>query len=163
MSHVVTCGCFCCYQQVELPLWLARALATRRAVQVQQPQHYGEHFREQLHAGPGAIDLREASPYYYQVGGIVARMMGDSQLENLLLDVFCGERFKKLLDCSLNSANNDIAAYTRTLPASERKLFDAGYDTNDEYIKWKSRENMLLKASRLANDAAHDAKRARHV
>jgi hypothetical protein len=132
-------------------------------VQVQQPQHYGEHFREQLHAGPGAIDLREASPYYYQVGGIVARMMGDSQLENLLLDVFCGERFKKLLDCSLNSANNDIAAYTRTLPASERKLFDAGYDTNDEYIKWKSREDMLLKASRLANDAAHDAKRARHV
>ncbi|KAG5177454.1 hypothetical protein JKP88DRAFT_261455 [Tribonema minus] len=153
---------------VELPLWLARSLAPRGAVQVRQPRHYGELFRERLGAGAGAVDLRDASPHYYQVGGMLARLTNDTSLERLLLDTFVGERFARLLDTALNSAGADIAAFTRALPASERRLFDAGFGARGEYARWKSREHTAVRASRLAGSggggaAAPEAKRARHT
>lgn len=65
--------------------------------------------------------------------------MDDVRLMDTLLMVFSGERFRKLLDCSLNSLNEDVNAFTRDLPNLEKRLFDTGYRASQEYVEWKSR------------------------
>lgn len=106
-------------------------------------------FREQLEAGPGAVNLRERSPFYYEVGVALASLTDDQRLQDTLLMVFSGERFKRLLDCSLNSLNEDVNAFTRDLPNLEKSLFRAGYRASEEYVGWKSRAFNKLVASKV--------------
>ncbi|CAM9847876.1 unnamed protein product, partial [Laminaria digitata] len=106
-------------------------------------------FREQLEAGPGAVNLRERSPYYYEVGVALASLTDDQRLQDTLLMVFSGERFKRLLDCSLNSLNEDVNAFTRDLPNLEKSLFNAGYRSSEEYVGWKSRAFNKLAMSKV--------------
>ena len=106
-------------------------------------------FREQLEAGPGAVNLRERSPYYYEVGVALASLTDDQRLKDTLLMVFSGERFKRLLDCSLNSLNEDVNAFTRDLPHLEKNLFNAGYRSSEEYVGWKSRAFNKLAMSKV--------------
>ncbi|CAN0382574.1 unnamed protein product [Scytosiphon promiscuus] len=63
--------------------------------------------------------------------------------------VFSGERFKKLLDCSLNSLNEDVNSFTRDLPNLEKSLFSAGYRSSEEYVGWKSRAFNKLAMSKV--------------
>lgn len=106
-------------------------------------------FREQLDAGPAAVNLRERSPFYYEVGVALASLMGDQRLQDTLLMVFSGERFKQLLDLSLNSLNEDVNTFTRDLPNLEKSLFDAGYRSSEEYVGWKSRAFNKLAMSKV--------------
>lgn len=106
-------------------------------------------FRDQLEAGPGAINLRERSPFYYEIGVALASMMGDERLQDTLLMAFSGERFKRLLDCSLNSLNEDANTFTRDLPNLEKDLFTAGYQSSEEYVDWKSRAFNKLATSKV--------------
>ena len=62
---------------------------------------------------------------------------------------FSGERFKRLLDCSLNSLNEDANAFTRDLPNLEKGLFASGYESSEEYVDWKSRAFNKLATSRV--------------
>ena len=56
--------------QLELPLWMARALHSRnrRIVSVELPKHYRAAHREILNADAAVVDLRRLSPYYYGLG-----------------------------------------------------------------------------------------------
>ncbi|CAM9848663.1 unnamed protein product [Choristocarpus tenellus] len=135
--------------KVEFPLWMARYLYFKAMVDLELPKHYTEKFREQLDAGPGAVNLREKSKYYYEIGGVLAGLLNDRKLQDTLLVVFSGDRFRRLLDCSLNSLNEDITSFTRELPSLERRLFNAGYQASDEYFRWKSRTLNRLTTSRV--------------
>eukprot|EP00904_Undaria_pinnatifida_P000017 jgi/Undpi1/10015/HiC_scaffold_28.g12469.m1 len=135
--------------KVEFPLWMARPLAGKGMVELDLPKHYTDRFREQLEAGPGAVNLRERSPYYYEVGVALASLTDDQRLQDTLLVVFSGERFKRLLDCSLNSLNEDVNAFTRDLPNLEKSLFNAGYRSSEEYVGWKSRAFNKLAMSKV--------------
>lgn len=84
-----------------------------------------------------------------QVGVVLATLTGDQRLQDTLLMVFSGERFKRLLDCSLNSLNEDVNSFTRDLPNLEKSLFDAGYRASAEYVGWKSRAFNKLATSKV--------------
>eukprot|EP00752_Nemacystus_decipiens_P004561 g4163.t1 len=135
--------------KVDFPLWMARPLAGKGMVDLDLPKHYTDRFREQLEAGPGAVNLRERCPFYYEVGVALAALTGDQRLQDTLLMVFSGERFKSLLDCSLNSLNEDVNSFTRDLPNLEKSLFSAGYRTSEEYVGWKSRVFNKLATSKV--------------
>lgn len=84
-----------------------------------------------------------------KVGVALASLTGDQRLQDTLLMVFSGERFKSLLDCSLNSLNEDVNSFTRDLPNLEKSLFNAGYRTSEEYVGWKSRAFNKLATSKV--------------
>ena len=44
---------------VNLPLWLATSLKNRGAIELEMPKHYGKRMREEIRAGPQAINLRD--------------------------------------------------------------------------------------------------------
>lgn len=52
---------------MELPLWLARALEAKNMVRLEYPKHYAARFREDLLAGPEAVDIRDRSNFFYEV------------------------------------------------------------------------------------------------
>ena len=56
--------------KLELPLWLARALCTRRRkiVSVQLPRAYHKQMRLAVWADANVIDFHRNGPYYYTVG-----------------------------------------------------------------------------------------------
>lgn len=83
------------------------------------------------------------------MGVALAALTGDQRLQDTLLMVFSGERFKRLLDCSLNSLNEDVNSFTRDLPNLEKSLFSAGYRTSEEYVGWKSRAFNKLATSKV--------------
>lgn len=115
-------------------------------------------FREQLDAGPGAVDLRERSPFYYRVGVTLAALTDDQFLHATLLALFSGERFKRVLDCALNSLNEDVHAFTRELPDLEKGLFETGYRASEEYLSWKSRLFNKLAASKVIEGKVAEAR-----
>ncbi|CAN0202822.1 unnamed protein product [Discosporangium mesarthrocarpum] len=135
--------------KVEFPMWMARYLHLKAMVDIELPKHYADKARDQLDAGAGAVNLRNKSPFYYEVGGVLARLCNDKPLQDKLLSVFSGDRFRRLLDCSLNSLNEDITPITRELPYLERRLFDAGYQASEEYVRWKSRTLNKLSTSKV--------------
>lgn len=56
--------------KIDLPLWLARSLCTRKRqiVAVQLPKAYREAMRTALLADATVVDLHRNGPYYYTVG-----------------------------------------------------------------------------------------------
>jgi GINS complex subunit 3 len=53
--------------KVELPFWLAKALASKNMVAVELPKCYGHTFLNHMRADPSVINLRDKSPFYYEV------------------------------------------------------------------------------------------------
>lgn len=52
---------------LDVPLWLAAALAGRGMAGVELPAYYGSRMRRKLRAGAACEDLRVRCPYYYTV------------------------------------------------------------------------------------------------
>lgn len=112
--------------RVELPLWLALALQAKNMVRVELPRHYSARFREDLLAGPDAVDIRERSAFFYETGTALARVKRDDHLQRTMRMVFAGPRFRHILDASLNSGGDDMTDFLQDLPHAERALFHAG-------------------------------------
>ncbi len=55
---------------MDLPLWLARTMCTRRKrmVSVELPKQYKESYREIFSADASVVDLHKLGPYYYSFG-----------------------------------------------------------------------------------------------
>lgn len=162
--------------QVEIPLWMARALRERGMVRMDFPRHYTTQFREDLAAGPESVKLREKSPYFYevsersglrwlstqaagldtscraagchcsipQVGNMLARIKRDEHLQRSMRMTFSGQRFRNILDASLNSAGADMTEFLKDLPVAERRLFRAGSEGSEQYTTFKKRGHHKL-------------------
>jgi len=67
--------------QLELPLWMARALHSRnrRIASIDLPKHYRAAYREILIADAAVVDLRRLNPYYYGIG---TRLMAFDHVES---------------------------------------------------------------------------------
>mmetsp|Transcript_17789 Transcript_17789/g.28031 ORF Transcript_17789/g.28031 Transcript_17789/m.28031 type:complete len:206 (+) Transcript_17789:41-658(+) len=146
---------------VDLPLWLTETLAEKGMVKVEFPKQYGERFQEHLLAGPGALKLREYGSWYYEIGTRLSSLAaaGDetkrNTLKTSLLAAFSGERFKKNLDWSLNSQDEDVSIITNELPETELKLFMLGHQAAKEYRVWKERsKHKTFAASTVLKAAA---------
>jgi hypothetical protein len=78
----------------------------------------------------------------------------DSDLLRTLRFAFSGERFRHILDWSLNSRSEDSTDVTQDLTYAEDGIFQAGKDGAAEYDRWKRGLTSVMKASQVLK-AAH--------
>lgn len=52
--------------KVDLPLWLALALAKREIIELRNPKYLGQSFFDQLKAGCEVVSMKMMNPYLYE-------------------------------------------------------------------------------------------------
>ena len=139
--------------KLELPVWLASALGRRGDVHVEVPTCLEERKRGMVKAGPAAANLRDLSPYYYELGQILLPLIQDEEearaIEEILRVAFGGERYKQILDNSMHSLDQDTTEFTRKLTQFEKELFQAGVCDATDYLQWKARKSELISCSKV--------------
>lgn len=75
---------------VQMPLWMARALATTGVLQIIPARQYGVRVRADLVADPLAVSLRDLSPYWYALGSKLATLLPNESLGRLMRSAFSG-------------------------------------------------------------------------
>jgi hypothetical protein len=76
-------------------------------VKLYTPKHFGSKMREEIHAGAAAINLREYSYYFFDVGLHLSRILVDQDLRRKLRDAFVGDRYRNLTVRSLTQGGMD--------------------------------------------------------
>jgi hypothetical protein len=89
----------------------------------------------------------------------LAGILEDEELKKSLRVAFTGERFRRILDQSLNSRNEDTTSVVEKLTDMERSLFRKGHDSAEAYFDWKTRKAQKIRASALVK---RSLKRARN-
>lgn len=88
-----------------------------------------------------------------KVGHSLARLQRDDALLRTLRMTYSGERFRGILDASLNSRGEDVTDLLQDLPNAERRLFRSGALGADDYGEYKSGRHRKLGISKvLAGD-----------
>lgn len=133
--------------KLELPLWLAKALCTRRRkiVTVGIPKAYSESQRDILSADANIVDLYKMGPYYYSMGVKLLHFdhLERADLSKSLLETFLN-RFRRIMDSSQNAFQVDTNPLTSRLDEAERTMFRAGQRAMDDFEKWeKGRSNRI--------------------
>lgn len=88
--------------RIELPLWLVSSLSKKRMVQMELPKHFEKRMRDEISAGAANINFREYSQYFFDVGIKISKETGDKDLQRILCQAFCGDRFQSLMMRSLS-------------------------------------------------------------
>lgn len=132
---------------VELPLWLAEPLTLRGDVTLDPPQFLTKRFRRVMKAGPSSVNLRDFSPYVYEVAKYVLPLVEEpdaKEIEEILRLAFGGERYREILNNSMNSMEEDTTEFTRKLTEEEKKLFQAGIQDAQDFMQWKGRQRDVI-------------------
>ena len=90
--------------RLELPLWMALALARRRMVNVSLPSYLSERFKVSLLADPVAVNLADRSLSFYEVGLAMATQFGRPDLRTMLQQSLA-VRFQHILQHAQVHAN----------------------------------------------------------
>ena len=144
--------------KVELPLWMADVLARKGMVKAGLLKCYNQRFLSHLSAGPSGVNLRNYCAYFYRVGRTLAALARDTAeseespelrnqqlaeaaaINDALRVTFAGERFREILDTSLNSRDEDLSLFKSRLSDTEMRLFRAGMAASQDYYRWRSRQ-----------------------
>ncbi|GLD91886.1 hypothetical protein PINS_up000419 [Pythium insidiosum] len=135
---------------VELPLWLAEPLAMRGDVAIEVPSFLTQRFRRIMKAGPSAVNLRDFSPYVYEVAKHVLPLVeeGDGkEIQEILRLAFGGDRYREILNNSMNTLQEDTTEFTRKLTEEEKALFQAGVQDAKDFMHWKGRRADVITAA----------------
>lgn len=142
---------------VELPLWLAETLVDRGDVTLEMPQFLTPRFRRMIKAGPSSVNLRDFSAYFYEVGKHVLPLVDDAaanEIKEIMRLAFGGERYRDILNNSMNSLDEDTTEFTRKLTEEEKMLFQAGVQDSTDFIQWKGRKTEVITAAAVVERAA---------
>jgi hypothetical protein len=71
-------------------------------------------------------------------------MPHDVELGDVLRESLTGERYSEVVKQCLNSRGEDVTDVRRELDNLERHLFDSGYESSNNYFKWKTRREKLV-------------------
>lgn len=134
--------------QLELPHWLASALALKGMVSVELPRKYSQRVRSKLLADPTSLSLRDKSPHYHALGIKLSAQLGDAHLAATLRQALTG-RYKQILDVAQGSREEDTSDFARRLTELELRMFTTGIHAARAYHAWRCREQEKLQASRL--------------
>ncbi|KAK3742741.1 hypothetical protein QZH41_018959 [Actinostola sp. cb2023] len=136
--------------KLELPYWLAKELCSRRrrVVSVELPKVYKDGYREILKADAGVVDLHKYGPHFYDIGTKLMHFDDDenSLVIRTLQETFI-KRFRKIMDSSQNSPNEDTSALTSRLDHTEQQIFAAGKKGIREFLLWEAGQMSKLTTS----------------
>ncbi|WAR11738.1 PSF3-like protein, partial [Mya arenaria] len=138
--------------KIEFPHWMARSLCSRKRhmVSVETPKQYRESYREILTADASVVDLHKLGPYYFSFGTHLLKFdLPESQDVAKMLVKSFQHRFRKVMDSSQNSYNEDTSKLTEKLDESERLLFRAGQLGLNDFMRWETRQTEKLVTSEM--------------
>lgn len=104
--------------RVELPLYMAKALKTRNIIDMELPKHYDHKMRDNIAASALNINLKEFTPYYFEVGMELAQHLDDADLQNTVRIAFCGDRYRSLMINALSRSVHNLVSSSRCLSAN---------------------------------------------
>lgn len=136
--------------KMELPLWLARVLGSRKRsiVKVELPKQYRETQRDILSADANVVDLYKQGPYFYTMGMKLLAFdhLERSDLARSLLETFLN-RFRRIMDTSHHSISAETTSLTARLDESERRLFRTGQKAVAMFERWERGRSHRMEAS----------------
>ncbi|XP_022118778.1 DNA replication complex GINS protein PSF3 [Pieris rapae] len=135
---------------VEIPIWLAESLSSRRPplVTVDLPKVYKETYREIFSADACTVDMHKLAQYFYELGCYVAKYDIKGEVATTLVNTF-RQRFKMILSGSV--ATDSINAL-QPLSECERDHTVAAMATEKALSSWLKRgESLLTTATMVAN------------
>lgn len=136
--------------KLELPLWLARVLCSRRRqiVSVGLPRAYREAQREILSADANVVDLYKLGPYYYSMGVklLCFEHLERADVSKSLLETFLN-RFRRIMDSSQNAFQTDTSSMMSRLDETERELFRTGQRAVQDMERWEKGESHKIVSS----------------
>lgn len=141
-----------CGSKVELPLWLASSLAQKNDVRVHVPPYFASKFRKHIRASPASVNLRDKSQYFYKIGSNLTELLDETdseEVKELLRIAFGGERYRRILDQSMNSRDEDTTEFTRKLTHMEKELFEKGLLGARDFYEWKNRSAGILRCASI--------------
>ncbi|RKP08192.1 DNA replication complex GINS protein psf3 [Thamnocephalis sphaerospora] len=124
---------------LELPLWLAQALARSQQVAIDMPKAYGESMRNSMKASTGNIDLQQLGPYYYLFGTKLLALVDDMELHHLLAGTF-RERVCSIMDYAHSRAGAEQTTMFMRMDNTERTLYQIGRRSVGALRRWSLRE-----------------------
>ena len=141
--------------KLELPLWLARVLCSRRRqiVSVGLPRAYREQQRDILSADANVVDLYKLGPYYYAMGVklLCFEHLERADLSKSLLETFLN-RFRWIMDSSQNAFQSDTTPMMSKLDESERELFRTGQRAVQDMERWEKGESHRIVSSSVVQN-----------
>ena len=141
--------------KMEIPLWLARALCSRRRqiVSVGLPKAYREAQRDILSADANVVDLYKLGPYYYSMGVklLCFEHLESADLSKSLLETFLN-RFRWIMDSSQNAFQSDTTPLMSKLDEKERELFRSGQRAVQDMEKWERGESHKITSSSVVQN-----------
>lgn len=141
--------------KMELSLWLAKGLydKKRKIVSVDLPKIYKESWRTVFSADANVVDLHRLGPYYYSFGCQLLNFDNpeNPEIAQTLLQTFVG-RFRRIMDSSQNSYNEDTSGLVARLDELERILFLAGQKGLNEFQRWEKGQALQITASNLVQN-----------
>eukprot|EP00026_Physarum_polycephalum_P019025 Phypoly_transcript_20847.p1 GENE.Phypoly_transcript_20847~~Phypoly_transcript_20847.p1 ORF type:complete len:204 (-),score=15.29 Phypoly_transcript_20847:55-639(-) len=138
--------------KLELPIWLAKTLVRKNLAKITLPKAYETKFRSDLGADATVVDLHRY-PYYYHLGHSLCVMLKDVNLLQELGHAFAA-RYRMILDKSLNMQSHGSAEFSQSLAHTEVKLFHVGYNSTQEFDKWKTtKEDKISTAASISNSS----------
>ena len=141
--------------KMELPLWLARVLCSRRRqiISVGLPRAYREFQRDILSADANVVDLYKLGPYYYSLGVklLCFEHLERADLSKSLLETFLN-RFRWIMDSSQNAFQSDTTPMMSKLDETERQLFRTGQRAVQDMERWeKGQSHKIVSSSVVQN------------
>jgi len=121
--------------KLEIPLWLATKLSTHGIVTIDIPLIYRERFKKMLNADATVINLREKTPFYYEIGMKLCEYIEDDTLVPTLSGVFL-DRAKMVIKKSFCLKTEESNTFVRKLTNLEKKLFENGRENITNYKFW---------------------------
>ncbi|XP_054710678.1 DNA replication complex GINS protein PSF3-like [Uloborus diversus] len=147
--------------KLELPLWMAQGLHSRHIITTEVPKVYREAYREILNADATVVDLNKMGPYFYHFGLYLLRFSHhDSEEICRMLNQTFRNRFRKLMDTSQNSMEEDAASSITHLDRTEIALFNLGCKSLLDLKNWQFRKNKKISTADLV---ANHKKRKRAI
>ena len=123
---------------LEIPLWLALFLAQIEMVEIEIPRFYRENFKNTLLADPTHVNLREKTPFYYEIGLKLCKLINDRTLVPTLSVVFLN-RVKHFAKISFHLRIDDSTNLLKKMANFEMRIFNNGRKAANDYREWKEK------------------------
>ncbi|KYO27496.1 DNA replication complex GINS protein PSF3 [Alligator mississippiensis] len=141
--------------KLEIPLWLAKGLYDhkRRILSVELPKTYKEGWRTVFSADANVVDLHKMGPYYYGFGFQLLNFDNpeNPEIAQTILQTFIN-RFRRIMDSSQNTYNEDTSTLVARLDELERALFQAGQKGLNDFQCWEKGQASQITASSLVQN-----------
>mmetsp|Transcript_16475 Transcript_16475/g.67768 ORF Transcript_16475/g.67768 Transcript_16475/m.67768 type:complete len:240 (-) Transcript_16475:478-1197(-) len=125
--------------KVELPYWLAETLARRKFVMMQLPRHYNAKVRNDLRAGPVAVNLSDRSSYFFELGFRLSALLIDDELAEILRKGYAERCWRVVDSAGWEGKVKGLMVAMKKLDSRERHLYMLVTNLINAYGKWKER------------------------